>query len=338
MPRSKGSVTIHDVARAAGVSVSTVSRVLNDKDDVAIDTYEQVKQVISELGYTSSLAAKSMRSRKTNVIGLVMPDVGDSFSVEVMKGVNQAIAQFGYDLIMYTGGDASASSWPAREQKYISLLNGSITDGVVIVAPYALTFPTTYPVVAVDHHPGDTNFPAVVSTNREGALAIMEYLIQLGHRRIGYVGGRSDLQSGIRRYQGYVDALQQADIPVNPELVQEGNFTIDVGYRCGQHLLNLPERPTAIFAANDQSAFGVIRAAHEMELKIPDDVSIVGFDNIPETAYFLPGGLTTVDQSVRQMGLAATEMLVKLIKGEALAETIYKVPTRLVVRGSCRAV
>lgn len=338
MSRSKGSVTIHDVARAAGVSVSTVSRVLNDKDDVAIDTYEQVKQVISELGYTSSLAAKSMRSRKTNVIGLIMPDVGDPFSVEVMKGVNQAIARFGYDLLMYTGGDATASSWPAREQKYISLLNGSITDGVIIVAPTALIFPTTYPIVAVDPHPGDANFPAVLSTNREGALAVMEYLIQLGHRRIGYVGGRSDLQSAIRRYQGYVDALRQAGIPVDPVLIQEGNFTIDVGYRCGQQLLNLPERPTVIFAANDQSAFGVIKAAHEMGLKIPDDVSIVGFDNIPETAYFLPGGLTTVDQSVRQMGLAATEMLVKLIKGEALAEMIYKVPTRLVVRGSCRAV
>lgn len=338
MPRPKTSVTIHDVARTAGVSVSTVSRVLNDKDDVAIETYERVQQVIEDLGYTSSLAAKSMRSRKTNVIGLIMPDVGDSFTIEVMKGVNQAITQFGYDLITYTGGDATASSWPAREQKYISLLNGSITDGIIIVAPRALTFPTTYPIVAVDHHPGDTNFPSVLSTNREGALAVMDYLIQLGHRRIGFVGGRTDLQSGIRRHQGYIDGLQRAGISVDPDLVQEGNFTMDVGYRCAQQLLALANPPTAIFAANDQSAFGVIKAAHQMGLKIPDDLSVVGFDNIPETAYYLPGGITTVDQSVREMGRVATEMLVQLINGEKLEETIRKVPTRLIARGSCRAV
>jgi LacI family transcriptional regulator len=139
MRRSKSSVTIHDVAQAAGVSVSTVSRVLNGKDDVADDTLEKVQRVIENLGYTSSLAAKSMRSRKTNVIGLITPDVGDAFSIEVMKGVNQAIVQFGYDLITYTGGDSTASSWAAREQKYISLLNGSITDGIIIVAPTTLS-------------------------------------------------------------------------------------------------------------------------------------------------------------------------------------------------------
>ena len=338
MPQPKGSVTIHDVAHAAGVSVSTVSRVLNDKDDVAIETYERVKDVISELGYTSSLAAKSMRSRKTNVIGLIMPDVGESFSIQVMKGVNQAITQIGYDLITYTGGDSTASSWAAREQKYTSLLNGSITDGIIIVAPTALTFSTTSPIVAVDHHPGDADFPTVIATNREGALSAMAYLTQLGHRRIGFVGGRSDLQSATRRQQGYIDGLQQAGIPIDPELMQAGNFTMDAGYCCGQRLLGLAARPTAIFAANDQSAFGVIRAAHEMGLKIPADLSIVGFDNIPETAYHLPTGLTTVDQHMQEMGLAATKMLVKLIKGEEVAETVYKVPTQLIVRGSCRAI
>jgi LacI family transcriptional regulator len=338
MRRSKSSVTIHDVAQAAGVSVSTVSRVLNGKDDVADDTLEKVQRVIENLGYTSSLAAKSMRSRKTNVIGLITPDVGDAFSIEVMKGVNQAIVQFGYDLITYTGGDSTASSWAAREQKYISLLNGSITDGIIIVAPTTLTFSTTYPIVAVDHHPGDTDFPTVIATNREGTLEVMDYLIQLGHQRIGFVGGRTDLQSAIRRHQGYIDSLQRAGIPIDPDLIQDGNFTMEVGYRCGEQLLGLAERPTAIFAANDQSAFGVIKAAHEMGLKIPDDLSIVGFDNIPEAAYHLPAGLTTVDQGLLEMGRAATEMLIKLVKDEEVSETIYKIPTKLVVRGSCRAI
>lgn len=338
MASKKSAVTIHHVAAAAGVSVSTVSRVLNDKGDVADDTYERVQQVITELGYTSSLAARSMRSRQTNVIGLIMPDVGDPFSQQVMKGVNQAIAKFGYDLITYTGGDISDKSWPAREQKYVSLLNGSITDGIIIFAPTASTFSSTYPIVAVDHHPGGSDFPTVIATNRAGALSAMEYLTQLGHRRIGFVTGRKDLQSGVRRYQGYIDGLQQVGVQPHPDLIIEGNFTLDVGYCCGQQLLSLPQPPTAIFAANDQSAFGVIKAAHEMGLKIPDDLSVVGFDNNPEAAYHLPAGLTTVDQGVHQMGMVATEMLVKLIEGGDVGEMIHKIPTQLVVRGSCRAI
>jgi LacI family transcriptional regulator len=336
MKLTKSSPTIQDVAKAAGVSVSTVSRVLNDKDDVAPSTYNKVQQVINELGYASSLAARSMRSRKTNVIGLIMPDVDNPFSIQVMKGVNQAITKFGYDLIIYTGGESTTSLWATREQQYISFLNGSITDGIIIVAPTLLSIPTNYPIVGVDYHPGDTNLPAIIATNREGALSVMDYLITLGHRRIGYIGGRKDLQSAFRRHQGYLDGLHQAGIPVDPDLILDGNFTIDAGYRCGQKLLTMANRPTAIFAANDETALGVIKATQEMGLNIPDDVSLVGFDNSPEAAYYLPAGLTTVDQSVRQMGLAATEMLVKLINGEGVDETIYKVPTQLVVRGSCR--
>lgn len=338
LPRKRNSVTIHDVAHAAGVSVSTVSRVLNDKDDVAAGTYEKVTHVIAELGYTSNLAAKSMRSHKTNVIGMIMPDVQNPFSVQVMGGVNQAITQFGYDLISYTGGDSTVASWPARERKYVSLLNGSITDGVIVVASTASSFSTNFPIVAVDHHPGSIDFPTVLSTNREGALSVMRYLTELGHRRIGFVGGRSDLQSAVRRYQGYVDGLEEANINLDTDLVREGNFTTEGGYRCAQKLLNLLDRPTAIFATNDQSAFGVIRAAQDMGLQIPDDLSVVGFDNIPESAYILPVGLTTVDQDLHQMGVKATEILVNLINGEELSAAVHKIPTQLIVRGSCRAV
>ncbi len=337
MPQPRESVTIHDVARASGVSVSTVSRVLNDKDDVAEATYSRVQSVISELGYTSSLAAKSMRSRQTNVIGLIVPTLDDPFTVEVMKGVNRAIVQENYDLIVFTSGDFRSESSAQKESNYVSLLNHSITDGVIILVPSATNFATNAPVVAVDPNNESPDCPAVIATNRDGALAAMHYLIGLGHSRIGFVGGRSALQSSIRRLQGYVDGLQMAGIFVDPALIQEGDFTRDVGYRCGHKLLSLAQPPTAIFAANDQSAFGVIKAAQELGLKIPDDLSVVGFDNVPEAAYALPGGLTTVDQSLREMGSIATEMLVRLIKGEALADSIHRIPTQLIVRGSCRA-
>ena len=336
--RPPKTVTIQDVARAAGVSVSTVSRVLNDKDDVAQATYAKVQTIISELGYASSLAAKSMRSHQTNVIGLIMPDLEESFPLEVMKGVNHAIAQFNYDLIVYTNGDISKNSSAEKESQYVSLLNNNLTDGVIIVTPVATNFSTISPVVAVDPNTETPNCPYVTATNRDGGLLAMDYLLQLGHRRIGYIGGRTDLQSAIRRQQGYVDSLERAGLVVDPELMVVGDFTMAAGYRCGQRLLALAERPTAVFAANDRSAFGLIQAAHELGLKIPDDLSVVGFDNIPEAAYYLPAGLTTVDQSVRHMGVVATEMLIKLIRGEQIVSLITKMPTQLIVRGSCRSV
>jgi LacI family transcriptional regulator len=334
----RATVTIHDVAKDAGVSVSTVSRVLNDKDDVAPETYERVRRVIRELGYASSLAAKSMRSRKTNVIGLIMPNVGDPFIIEVMKGVNRAIDDLKYDLIIYTsgtGGSPNLGNWAAHEQHYVSLLNGSITDGMIVVVPTIKTFSTTYPLVAIDPHKEGTSFPAVIATNHAGAMAAMNYLLSLGHRRIGFIGGRAELQSAVRRLQGYQDSLRQANIPLVPELIQTGDYTITAAFTCAQRLLSLPDPPTAIFAANDQSALGVRKAAKEAGLRVPDDLSVVGFDNIPEADYC---GLTTVDQSIERMGYVATEMLVSLIQGKPLESNLYKIPTQLIVRDSCRAI
>jgi LacI family transcriptional regulator len=337
MEHTKKTVTIQDVAEAAGVSVSTVSRVLNDKDDVAPETYEKVQKVIEGLNYTSSLAARSMRSRRTNVIGLIMPDVEFPFAIQVMKGVNRAITDLDYDLIVYTGGDIKKESSADREQRYVSLLNSSITDGVIVVTPAATTFSTVSPMVVVDPNNESPEYPAVIATNRAGALAAMEHLISLGHRRIGFIGGRPELQSAIQRLQGYKDGLSEAGISLDPELIQAGDYSEEGGFACAQRLLSLSDPPTAIFAANDQSAIGVIRAARETGLDVPNDLSVVGFDNIPEAACINPG-LTTVDQFVDKMGYVATEMLVSLIQGESLDSNLYKMPTHLIVRDSCQAV
>lgn len=334
MKRNKRSITIHDVATAAGVSVSTVSRVLNDKDDIAPETYERVKNIIAEMGYTSSLAARSMRSSRMNVIGLIMPDAGEPFPIEVMKGVNSAIAALDYDLIIYTCGDVRKHFTADRERKFVSLLNNSITDGVVVITPAATHFNTNAPVVAIDPH-YETEYPAVISTNREGATQAMQYLLELGHQRIGFIGGREDLISANRRLCGYKESLTQAGISIDPDLVLQGDFTAGTGLKCARQLLSLPVPPTAIFAANDQSALGAYQAALEAGLSIPADLSIVGFDNIPDAAQADPG-LTTVDQSIQEMGIIAVQMLVKLIEGELLENNIVKTTTRLVIRESCR--
>jgi LacI family transcriptional regulator len=165
----------------------------------------------------------------------------------------------------------------------------------------------------------------------------MEHLLGLGHRRIGFIGGRPDLQSAVRRLQGYQDSLRQANIPLDSDLIQIGDFTQETGHRCAQKLLALPLRPTAIFAANDKSAIGAIEAITEIGLKVPEDISIVGFDNIEE-ASFVNGGLTTVDQFITDMGRVAVEMLVKLIQNQPLENQLFRMPTKLIVRNTCRAI
>ena len=336
MKRPRKSITIRDVAEAAGVSISTVSRVLNDKDDVAVGTYERVQQVISELGYASSLAARGMRSSRTNVIGLVMPDVASPYSVTVMQGVNHAIAQLDFDLIVYTNGDISKYGTADQESYYVALLNGGIADGVIVVTPAATNFSTAAPVVAIDPNNESPECPAIISTNHKGAVQAMEYLTCLGHRRIGFIAGRLELVSAMRRLEGYKDVLEAAGIPLDEDLIQMGDYTTETAVSCAHQLLSLGNPPTAIFASNDMSAMGVYQAADALGVIIPGDLSVVGFDNIRE-ALFLNPQLTTIDQFVAEMGSIATQMVVRLVKGETLESNLHKIQTQLVTRDSCRS-
>jgi LacI family transcriptional regulator len=334
MPTKKRTVTIQDVAKKAGVSVSTVSRVLNGKADVAGETQEKILGVIRKLGYTTNLAARSMRSRRKDLLGLVVPDIGFPYSIEVMKGINRAIAESKFDLLVYTMGDVKKSGAVIHEQHYVSLLNNSITDGVIIVASAAAEFITDAPIIAVDPHVVNPQYPSVQGTNYQGALDVMNYLLQLGHRRIGFICGRSEIASAERRLKGYKDALKKAGVSIDNSLIVAGDFTTKSGYTAALELLKLKEAPTAIFAANDQSALGVFQAVEELGLKIPDDLSVVGFDNISEAKFV---GLTTVDQFLSEMGYIATQMLIKMVNNEALDVQVHKMPTRLVERTSCRA-
>lgn len=333
MKQKKRSVTIQDVAKAAGVSVSTVSRVLNGKVDVASETQSHIQTVINQLGYTSNLAARSMRSRKKNLIGLVVPDIGFPYSIEIMKGVNRAIVESKFDLLLYTTGDVQKHGAAIHEQHYVSLLNGSMTDGMLIVASSAAEFVTDAPIVAVDPHIINPNYPSVQGMNYEGAVKATEYLIGLGHKRIAFISGRPEIASGQQRLEGYRNTLKKAGIEPDPELITQGDFTQKAGHKATRQLLALKNPPTAIFASNDQTAIGVYQAADELGVRIPDDLSLVGFDNISEAKYM---GLTTVDQYLAEMGYVATQMLMRLIVGEKLNPEIYKMQTTLAVRSSCQ--
>ena len=328
------SVRIQDVARSAGVSVSTVSRVLNGKVDVAAATYTRVRKIIDELGYSSSLAAKGMRSHRTNVIGVIIFDLSLSFCTEVVRGIDQTVQARAYDLLVYTSNRAKHSGDAGWERKVIAQLNGGIVDGIIFVTPTSVNLPTTYPLVAID--PGDaSDFPAVLSTNQAGASEAVNYLIGLGHRQIGLIGGSSALLSARQRRQGYEAALQAAGLPVLPEFYAQGDYSRQTAAGAAYQLLTLPNRPTAILAANDQSAFAVLEIASQLGMQVPQDLSVIGFDNTPESAYTKPP-LTTVDQSLTAMGSQAAELLIQLIEGQPVEQRLYSLPTRLVVRQSCQ--
>lgn len=333
MDQEKRAITIRDVAKMAGVSVSTVSRVLNGKVDVAKETKNHILAVIDDLGYSTNLAARSMRSQKKNLIGLIMPDIAYPYAIEIMKGVNQAIAESEFDLLVYTSGDVRKQGHVTSEQKYITILAKSISDGVIVVAPVASEYNIDKPIVSIDPVMSHPNYPAVHATNYEGSLEAMEYLIGLGHRRIGFIGGRVELESANRRLSGYRDALEKAGIPIDEQLIVSGDYTTKTGIEGGQKLLVLEDRPTAIFASNDQMAMGVYQSAEKMGLHIPDDFSLVGFDNIPESKYL---GLTTIDQFILKMGYTATQMLIKIINEIPLEGQTFRMKTQLVVRNSCR--
>ena len=333
MKKKKRTVTIQDVAKTAGVSVSTVSRVLNRKVDVATETQDRILSVIDDLGYTTNLAARSMRSQKKNLVGLIMPDIAYPFAIEVMKGVNRAVAESEFDLLVYTTGDVRKIGRASHEQKYVSLLNNSVTDGVIIVAPVASEFSTGAPIVSVDPTMSNPNYPSVHATNYKGAVDAMDYLLGLGHKRIGFISGRAELESSNRRLKGYRDSLDKAGNPIDEKLIVPGDYTTETGVICAKKLLSLDQPPTAIFASNDQTAIGVFQAAQEMRMRIPEDLSVIGFDNITESKYM---GLTTMDQFISEMGFVATQMLIKLINDESLDAQTYRMSTQLVVRDSCQ--
>jgi LacI family transcriptional regulator len=236
-------------------------------------------------------------------------------------------------LLVYTTGDVRKSGRASHEQKYVSLLNNSITDGTIIVAPVTGEFSTDAPIVSIDPLMSNPNYPSVHATNYQGATDAMNYLLELGHKRIGFISGRAELESSTRRLKGYRDALEKAGLPVDEKLIASGDYTTETGVKCARELLSLDDPPTAVFASNDQTAMGVFQVAQELGLRIPEDLSVIGFDNIMESKYLK---LTTVDQFIYKMGFVATQMLIKLINGEELDSQTYKMQTQLVIRESCR--
>lgn len=322
--------TINDVAAAAGVSVSTVSKAVHGRYGVSPDTIRRVMDVVERLGYQSSLGASSMRAHRTGVIGVLVPAF-EPFSAEILKGVGAAVRGTAFDLMAYAGSqDGTGEGW---ERRSVSRLSGTLIDGVIMVTPTVVNVAGEVPIVAIDPHTGPADLPTVESDSFHGAQLATRYLIELGHTRIGFIAGRPDLRSSVLRDAGYRSALLEAGIRFEPGLVGVGRYEEDASRQLAHELLSQVERPTAIFAANDLSAIAVLGAAHELGISVPDELSVIGFDDIPEASRHVPA-LSTVRQPMQRLGEVATRLLIGLMNGETPEQTHVRLPTRLVPRAT----
>ncbi len=327
-------MTIRDVAAQAGVSVATVSKVINGRYGVAADTTARVNAVINALGYQASLVAQSLRNHRTNVIGILVADL-EPFSAELLKGAADAIRGSGFEMVVYSAGGL-ADDHVGWERRYLSRLSGTLIDGAVLVTPTVVDVNYGAPIVAIDPHTGQSGLPTIDSDNLRGGQLATAHLLGLGHRRIAMLSGRPDLESSRLREQGYRQAMAAAMVPVSEDLVMVGGYDAQASAECTRTLLTSADPPTAIFAANDVSAIAAIQAAVGLGLRVPSDLSVVGFDNIPESALCAPP-LTTVNQPIRQMGERSIQLLLRLMRGDHVEATHITLQTDLVVRQSARA-
>jgi LacI family transcriptional regulator len=335
------AATIFDVAKEAGVSYGTVSRVLNGKKNVSDAARDQVLKAAESLGYVANRQAQGLAGGRSRVVGLLVRGLSTAYMGEIISGVDEELMAHNYDLLLQTTHRvAEMKSVASVEKKLAETFASQLAEGLIVVLPHdpesymGVLRQRSFPCVLVDHQGIGMDTLSVGATNFEGALAATEYLINLGHRRIGFVTGTMTMGCATERLRGYERALKQHGLRYDAKLVARGDFQQPQGYACTHQLLSLKPRPTAIFASNDVMAFGAMEAARDLGLRIPDDVSIVGFDDVPQAESVHPP-LTTVRQPLREMGRAAARLLVKRINGDGDLITRIQLPTSLTVRQSC---
>ncbi len=326
--------TIAEIAAQAGVSIPTVSRVLNNRPDVAPGTRERVEQVIKESGFIHSRVRNPLKE-SSGIIDMLVPDLDTPYSVEIVRGVEEVLERTELRLALSFARDS-----PQLEQRWLAKVIDGTTDGAILVLAHGqskrldMLVRHKIPFVVVDHR-GElgADVPSVGATNWLGGRLATEHLLSLGHRRIAIIGGDASLRCSRDRIAGYRAALEDAGIPVDPALIRPGGFILQTGYEQTCALLDLPEPPTAIFAGSDTQAMGVYSALRARGLSVPDAMSVIGFDDVPIASIVTPA-LTTIRQPLGEMGRIATTMLLRLIAEEPLDTMRVELTTSLIVRES----
>jgi LacI family transcriptional regulator len=330
-------VTIRDVAAAAGVSYQTVSRVLNDRPDVAEETRRRVLQVIEELGYQPSAIARSLASRKTNTLGLITADFSDYFFTQVIIGAEVEARRSGYFFLL-----GSTERNPADEPEYLRLLTERQVDGILFARPstegdsehLVSLVRQGVPLVTTAYYILGEKLTVVDVDNVDGGLQATGCLIQVGHRRIGMIMGPAGWKSVDDRAQGHKLALERAGIAFSESYVERGDWSLQGGYEAMKRLLRRVPDLTAVFAHNDWLAIGAMRALREAGRRLPGDMAIIGYDDLPVAAFTDPP-LATMRQPMQQVGKVATKMLIELVEDPDAERKTVLLKAELVHRDSC---
>ncbi len=326
-------ISIKDVARAAQVSHPTVSRALRHSPLVNLETAERIRQVASRMGYQPNAVARGLVTKKTGTIGVVVTTIADPFIAEVVSGIEEIANDHGYSVFL-----ANSNADPAREIKVVQSFQERRVDGILVAASRvgALYVPLLsklrVPIVLINNQHPDEFVHSVLIDNYPASIKAVQHLVELGHKRIAYMGDQFGFHSDTERFAGYRQALTLADYPFLPELVVHGDGKPEGGGQAMEKLLALPAPPTAVFCYNDMSAIGALSRIRANGLRVPTDISLVGFDDLFIASYVEPP-LTTVRQPEQPMGRMAMELMLKLLSG-GQHETVIKMQGELVVRAS----
>lgn len=322
--------TLADVARLAGVSKMTASNVINGKPGMSEATRQRVLGAVERSGYVGNPAARVLAGRSMNLIGVMAPVYNSPYVTELIHGASAAAEDAGTSLAMFT-----TSGNGALERERAALLR-TMADGVLLILPSTDEPPVFRGVVPVVTAGGVGEY-TVQGDNAHGGRLAARHLLELGHRRIAHIRGATHIainrQEALAREAGFLEAMAEAGVSVPPEYLVDGNFDEQAGEAAAETLLRLPTPPTAIFAANDGTAFGVLRAAERLGVRVPGDLSLVGFDDVTSSALTSPA-LTTIRQPLQEMGAAAVRMLLTLGRGMTPPEVHPLFPTSLIVRRS----
>jgi LacI family repressor for deo operon, udp, cdd, tsx, nupC, and nupG len=328
--------TIRDVARLAGVSHQTVSRVLNDVEKVNPETREKVEAAIAELGYRPSAIARSMALGETRTLACISPNLTDFTFASIIEGAEQEARNQGYFLLSSSSGDPDTFSDLIDE-----LIGHRRVDGLIVINPYADNryefTPNDFPVVFVGAYSRDTSISSVSLDDEHVAYEAVQHLISLGHQQIAMITGPLEEDCTQDRIKGYTRALESAGLEIDPSMIIEGDWSATSGQNGLQTLIEQNRIPTAIFAQNDRMAMGVTKAARDFKLAVPEDLSVIGVDDMPLSSYFDPP-LSTMKQDMPGIGREATQILIDMVSKTGRPIRQLKISGELVVRQSTAAV
>ncbi|GAB4538062.1 MAG: LacI family DNA-binding transcriptional regulator [Anaerolineae bacterium] len=330
------TVTIRDVARHAGVSIKTVSRVINNEAFVRDETRARVMQAIEELGYVVNVSAQRLATGRSYTIGLIYHNASWHYINQVLLSALETGRKVGYSLLLHP----CDASQPGDCRQVLGLASQRSVDGLIFTPPADNSASllkelqsSGVPFVRLAPKDRKSCLPYVATTDWQGAYDMTRYLLSQGHRRIGFIKGPADQTAGRDRLNGFKAALAEEGIDVDPVLLTQGDDHFESGRSCASTLLAVRPRPTAIFANNDEMASGALVVAHQMGIPVPEELSVVGFDDIPLSRQVWPS-LTTVRQPIREMAELATSLLIRILEGEALETHQYEIPTKLIIRQS----